>query len=218
MEQLDIFTDLTTDKSDYIDPDFKKMNQFTFVGAGGSHRSDGTLREQHDFYASPPKCAPDLLNKMDEVGDPIMGKIWEPADGVSSLSNEFERNGFEVVRSDLIKRHDNLDFVGNFMNTDQLYAPNIITNPPFDIGKNFAYHGLSLNPDKFALLMKIQFLESKNRKEFIDTYPPKWVFPYTQRVVCARNAEFEKYTSSAMMFAWFVWVKDYQGYPMISLI
>ena len=44
----------------------------------------------------------------------------------------------------------------------------------------------------------------------IITNPPKTVYVYSKRKNCAKNGEFEKYPSSAVCYAWFVWVKgDY---------
>lgn len=35
---------------------------------------------------------------------------------------------------------------------------------------------------------------------------------------CAKNGEFEKYSSSAVAYAWFIWEKGYKGNPIIKWI
>ena len=40
----------------------------------------------------------------------------------------------------------------------------------------------------------------------------------SSRLNCAMNGEFEKYPSSAVAYAWFVWEKGYRGNPVIKWI
>ncbi len=68
---------------------------------------------------------------------------------------------------------------------------------------------------KVAMLLKIQFLEGKSRNELFKTYPPEKVYVFSQRVNCAKNGEFDKYKSSAVCYAWFVWRKGFKGSPTI---
>lgn len=72
--------------------------------------------------------------------------------------------------------------------------------------------------NKVAMLLKIQFLESKKRQELFKKNPPEYVYVFTERTVCARDGQFEKYKSSAVCYCWFVWRKGFYGEPKIRWI
>ena len=61
------------------------------------------------------------------------------------------------------------------------------------------------------MFLRIQFLEGIKRKSFFEKYPPKVVYVSSKRIRCAKNGEFDKYSNGAVMFAWFVWEKGYNG-------
>lgn len=71
---------------------------------------------------------------------------------------------------------------------------------------------------KVAMFLKLQFLEGKARKEMFSKYPPETVYVFSSRVLCAKNGEFEKYPSSAVAYAWFVWKKGFHGFPVIKWV
>lgn len=95
----------------------------------------------------------------------------------------------------------------------------IITNPPYKYAKEFVEHALELVEDghKVAMFLKIQFLETKSRRELFDKAPPRTVYVASGRLCCAMNGDFEKYAkNNAMTYAWFIWEKGYTGAPEIK--
>lgn len=46
---------------------------------------------------------------------------------------------------------------------------------------------------------------------YLKKYPIKKVYVFSKRLNCAKNAEFEKYKSNAIAFAWFIWEVGYTG-------
>lgn len=68
------------------------------------------------------------------------------------------------------------------------------------------------------MFLKLQFLEGKERRKLFDITPPKLVYVASGRLICAQNGEFEKYPSSAVAYAWFVWEKGFKGDPVIRWI
>ena len=68
------------------------------------------------------------------------------------------------------------------------------------------------------MLEKLQFLEGKSRKKFFLENPPKVVYVSSSRLNCAMNGDFDKYESSAIAYAWFVWEKGFKGDPIIKWI
>ncbi len=69
------------------------------------------------------------------------------------------------------------------------------------------------------MLLKIQFLEGKERYKFFRKNPPKFVYVNSSRQNCARNADFKTHIrNSAICYAWFVWQKGFSGEPIIRWI
>lgn len=99
----------------------------------------------------------------------------------------------------------------------------IITNPPYKYAKEFVEKALNTIPigNKVAMLLKLLFLEGKARKELFRKYPPKYIYVFSGRIMCAKNGEFEKMKAgggSAIAYAWFIWEKGYDGKPTLDWI
>ena len=157
-----------------------------FKTLGASNHTDNE-RQGEDFYATDPIAA-ELLCK--EVK---FSKIWEPACGMGHLSEVFKRNGYDVRSSDLIDR--GYGEVQDFLGMDvQEWDGDIITNPPYKYAVDFIYKALQIIPDgkKVAMFLKVQFLEGKERKELFTHFPPRVVLVSSSRILCAKNAEFDK--------------------------
>lgn len=183
----------------------------TFVTLGASNHSKDE-RAENDYYATDPKAVRLLLEK--EKFNPY---IWECACGEGHISEELKKHGYNVFSTDLVDRGygDVKDF---FSFKAQLRdKADIITNPPYKYAQEFVEHAMELVQEgcKVAMLLKIQFLEGKTRNELFKTYPPEKVYVLSQRVNCAKNGEFDKYKSSAVCYAWFVWRKSFKGSPTI---
>lgn len=106
-----------------------------------------------------------------------------------------------------------------------MYGPplpgfDIVTNPPYSKAEAFVRHALEICDDghKVAMFLKLTFLEGKSRKKLFAEYPPKVVYVSSSRLICAKNGDFEAYGSSAVAYAWFVWVKGYTGDTTIKWI
>lgn len=147
--------------------------------------------------------------------------VWECACGEGHLSKVLEANGFEVISTDLIYRGfgdpEPLDFLKN---TLENFEGDIITNPPYKYALEFVEQALnSVQPGrKVAMFLKLQFLEGKSRKQFFIQNPPKTIYVSSSRLMCAMNGEFEKCSSRAVAYAWFVWEKGFKGDPVIKWI
>ena len=85
-------------------------------------------------------------------------------------------------------------------------------------------HALDLVNDgnKVYMFLKLTFLEGKARyKDLFSKYPPKVIYVFSERVMCAKNADFEGMKAgggSAVAYAWFVWQKGWKGKPTIEWI
>ena len=57
-------------------------------------------------------------------------------------------------------------------------------------------------------------MEGKARKNLFLKYPPKVIYVSSSRLLCAKNAEFDKMIEgggSAVAYGWYVWEKGYKG-------
>ena len=85
----------------------------------------------------------------------------------------------------------------------------IITNPPYKYCTEFVLKAIESIQDgnKVAMFLKLTTLESQKRYDDIfKKYKPKTVYVFVKRKKCLKNG-IDAGTSSAVCFAWFVWVK-----------
>ena len=179
----------------------------------GSTTVVGSDREQHDFYATEPKAVELLLDE-----EQFQKDILEPCCGLNHIADVLKSRGYQVRTSDLIDRGVS-DVTKDFFDY-RFWMGDIVTNPPYSQAVEFVEHSLRITNEgaKIAMFLKIQFLEGKKRKEFFKQFPPKYIYVASSRLRCAKNGEFDKYGSSAVCYAWFVWEKGYRGEPSVRWI
>ena len=87
--------------------------------------------------------------------------------------------------------------------------PNIITNPPFKLAKEFILRSLEITDNKVAMFLRLAFLESQSRKkELFDPFPPARVWVFSKRLTLWINGD-KPTSSGTMAFCWMVWDKEY---------
>ena len=187
-----------------------------FVCNGASNHTDEE-REQHDYYATEPKALELLLEK--EQFSPY---VWECACGEGHLSEVLKKHGYKVKSSDLYDRGYETTEMIDFLKTTKEdiksdVSRDIITNPPYKYAKEFVEHALEISMDgtKVAMFLKLTFLESKARRELFEKHPPKVIYVASSRLLCAKNGEFEKDSSKAVAYGWFIWEKGFKGEPVV---
>jgi len=127
-----------------------------------------------------------------------------------------------VYSSDLVNRgygEDFFDFLECKNGADDWHG-DIITNPPYKYALEFVRKSLEVinEESKVAMFLKLTFLEGQKRKKFFKNNPPKVVYVYSSRQMCAKNGEFEKYEGNAVAYAWFVWEKGFKGDTIVKWI
>lgn len=195
------------------DKDWKGNYKSIYTTLGASNHTDEE-REKHDYYATEPKAMELLLAE-----EQFAPYIWEPACGENHLVNVLEEHGYEVLATDLVDRGCGIGGV-DFLQCEEIFDGDIITNPPYRYGVEFCQQALSLihTGNKVAMFLKLQFLEGKARKQFFMDNPPKTIYVSSSRLKCAKNGKFDEIGSSAVAYGWFVWEKGYQGDPHIKWI
>lgn len=132
-----------------------------------------------------------------------------------------EQHRYKVISTDLIYRNFGDPEPLNFL-TETLddFDGDIITNPPYKYALEFIERALESikTGRKAAMFLKLTFLEGQKRKKFFLENPPKTIYVSSSRLNCALNGDFEHNVSSAVCYAWFVWVKGFKGNPVVKWI
>jgi hypothetical protein len=157
-----------------------------------------------DFYPTPRWATFALMDN-----EPFQGEIWECACGDGAMSNVISDAGSKVISSDLYDR--GFGEIGhNFLTTRRRHC-NIITNPPFNSAEGFVVSGLQSAQRKFALLLRLAFLEGANRANTIfHRHPPSRVWVFSERITFYMKGV-QAAGSGTTAYAWYVWNKDHSG-------
>jgi hypothetical protein len=170
-------------------------------------------RKKNDFYETPYSMTKQflLLNLFDR-----RKTIVEPAAGNGAISGELYPYGFgNVVSYDLYK--DEIDFL-----TDKEKYPQMITNPPYSLAKEFILHAKEIITEKFALLLPLSYLHGKERYDVIWTdkvFPLSEIYVFTRYPLLGEPLRDDgKYETGMQVYAWYVWDKKCSHPPIIKWI
>jgi hypothetical protein len=154
-----------------------------------------------DFFPTPAWATYALIDN-----EKFTGETWESACGDGAMSQVLETACKRVTSSDLYDRgygEAGIDFIGA-----QRKADNIITNPPYNCAEAFVRSGTANAKRKFALLLRLAFLEGANRANTIfSEVPPSRVWVFSERITFYPKGAERKGTGTTA-YAWFVWDKD----------
>ncbi len=157
-----------------------------------------------DFFPTPAWATHALIDNEGFEGD-----IWECACGDGVMAQVLATTGNQVRATDLHARgfgESGIDFLAATTQTD-----NIVTNPPYNLAEAFVAQGLKLVRRKFALLLRLAFLEGANRANtiFLER-PPARVWVFSERITFYMKGA-ERAGSGTTAYAWFVWDKSSTG-------
>jgi len=154
-----------------------------------------------DFFPTPGWATHALIDN-----ETFEGAIWESACGNGAMSEVLKNASPNVQSSDLYDRgygEGGIDFLASDWRTD-----NIVTNPPYNAAEGFVRKGLELSRHKFALLLRLAFLEGANRQRTIfSDCPPTRVWVFSERITFYPAGAVQKGTGTTA-YAWFVWDND----------
>ena len=157
-----------------------------------------------DFYPTPSWATYALIDNENFEGD-----IWECACGDGAMSQVLSETGNPVVSSDLYDRgfgESGVDFT-----QCERSATNIITNPPFHSSEQFVARALQMSKNKFALLLRLAFLEgAKRQTNIFNKNAPSKVWVFSERITFYPKGAVRK-GSGTTAYAWFVWDKEHFG-------
>ena len=157
-----------------------------------------------DFFPTPAWATFALIDNEQFSGD-----VWECACGDGAMSRVIEETVRHVFSSDLYQRgygEAGIDFLRAKQTAD-----NIVTNPPYNSAEGFVASGTRLARRKFALLLRLAFLEGANRANTIfSKVPPSRVWVFSERITFYPSGV-EPKGSGTTAYAWFVCDKDAPG-------
>ena len=157
-----------------------------------------------DFFPTPAWATYALIDN-----EAFQGDIWESACGNGAMSEVLSETGQPVISTDLYDRgygDSGVDFL-----RPAGRAKNIVTNPPYNAAEGFVRSGLQAADRKFALLLRLAFLEGAGRQRTIfSEAPPSRVWVFSERITFYPAGAVQK-GSGTTAYAWFVWDKDASG-------
>lgn len=153
-----------------------------------------------EFYPTPSWATHALMDN-----EHFAGEVWESACGNGAMSRVIAQYNRNTISSDLYRRgfgESGVDFLTTSRTSD-----NIITNPPYNSAEGFVSQGISLAGQKFALLLRLAFLEGANRANTIFAkHPPSRVWVFSERITFYPAGAVQQ-GSGTTAYAWFVWDK-----------
>lgn len=183
------------------------------IGAAmaGGKRGSGSPRPRQDadWYPTPKDVTSVLFDRV-----AFEGGIYEPCCGDGSLARVAEEDyGHLVVGTDLHDRGYGIGHGGAYdvLKIDRLLAPNVVTNPPFNIAAQAIEHLWSLGPDKMAMLLKSTFWHADCRQPLFEAMKPSRIIALTWR------PDFLNLDRPTMEVIWCVWDRRHSGAPSYEL-
>jgi hypothetical protein len=153
-----------------------------------------------DFFPTPAWATYALIDN-----EPFEGEIWEPACGDGAMAEVLGLFGNHVTATDLYDRGFGESGV-DFLKSDRI-ADNIVTNPPYNSAEGFVRTGTTHARGKFALLLRLAFLEGANRyNTILSKNPPNRVWVFSERITFYPAGAIHRGTGTTA-YAWFVWDK-----------
>ena len=171
----------------------------------------GLKRAKADFYPTPRETTEALFKR--EI---FRGLVWECASGNGAMARVIE-NYNPCFASDIRTDESIYGQKGiDFLVTDK-EVPNIVTNPPYILAKQFVEWALICATEKVAMLLKLVFLESAGRYYLFRNSPLRTVYVFSKRQKIYAEGKIGK-NSGLIAYAWFVWDKNYSGKPYLDWI
>ncbi len=181
------------------------------LGLNNDHTTKN--RAERDYYSTPPTAVEWLLKY-----ETFNKNIWEPCCGEGSICETLKNKGFTVKSSDIFDYGYEGTIIQDFTTVTEKFNGDIITNPPYNQIIPFVLNAWNLCENKFAMLFKINVLESIQRhKHIFCKIPPSKVYIFTKRISCFRNGVIDN-KGSAVCYCWVVWEKNNIYEPIIRWI
>lgn len=165
-----------------------------------------------DYFPTPPwatrALCEQILGSHAALSDLV---AWEPACGELHMARPLGEYFGAVYASDVhdYGGHALRDFL--FPGPPPFAADWIISNPPFNLGLDFALKAIELARIGVAFLVRSAFCEGGERfRELFKPHPPAVVAQFVERVPMHKG-KLTATGSTATSYCWIVWRRDHAG-------
>lgn len=190
-----------------------------------SSTNRSNARQEHiaDYYRTPIADIEKFMSELDKVVTIDMDKCTldpcaggdenNPMSYPTALYNYY-RVPMENIKTIDIREDSLAEKKADYLNTELDYKPYVvITNPPFNKALEFIRKALEdVEEDGYVImLLRLNFLETKARKDFFDSYMPEYIFVHHKRMSFIEGGG-----TDSVAYAHYVWRKGY--YPEFAKI
>jgi hypothetical protein len=183
-------------------------------------------RAQDDWYVELPWHV-EILLKAEAAHGGLPGLCWDPACGGGNIPRTLRAHGIACEGSDLRDRGfgtAGVDFLAPEAPLPFGPVDNIVSNPPFDVMKAWAFRALWLARRKVALLGRLNFLEAIDRDDLLGAGPGDHPAPLARVWVSRRRVNMPpggtgvRPTGGRHAYAWFVFAHGHVGPATIGRV
>jgi len=171
-------------------------------------------RKKSDFYETPYSLTEQFLQVFPWLN---VKTVLEPAAGDGAITKVVERFALGSVEAYDPMTHEGYDFLSHSF--DKKYDL-VITNPPFSLAEQFIKKAKAVSKRYVAFLLPLSYLHGKGRYDRVYTdltFPLREVLVFTRYPMLGEPLrEDGKYHTGMMVYAWYLWDKEYEGKPTIS--
>lgn len=148
----------------------------------------GAIRNENDFYATPPDAVEAIFARISCDAEAI---AFEPCRGSGSITNKFTCN--TVYYCEL---SEGIDFLAD---RPLPLVDLTVTNPPFSLAQEFITKSLQHTRGIVAYLLRLNFLGSQKRKDWWQSRRPSHLY------ILSKRPSFTGGATDATEYAWFIW-------------
>lgn len=170
-----------------------------------SQRDSGYERKERDLYETPEWVTDCVVDYID-----ANYHIWEPACGSGKMVRALQKR-MKVTATDIETGDDFL----TYFNLPSYEITAIVTNPPYELAREFIEHALKLMEPKgtVAMLLRTDFDHAKSRQHLFGQCRHFWA-----KIVLTKRIKWFEDSKGQPSFnhAWFVWQLGNRKTPTLA--
>lgn len=177
-----------------------------------TNRSKKRLDHKYDYYRTPISAIDPVLDLMSDYIDFKNSSILDPCaggdkDNVTMPYHLAIKNKFNIDIDTMdIRQDSSANIRADFLSYNfDVYYDLIISNPPFNCIQEFINKSFSVlnNSGYLALLLRLNFFESKKRYEFFQDNMPIYTYVLSKRVSFTKDNK-----TDSIPYCYMVWKKN----------
>ena len=180
-------------------------------GKAYANRKPESERPSNDFYPTP-SCMVKALVESGLFNEFADAGVYDPCCGKRAIGNVLREYGFKnIVEKDIVYGDDCL--AGR---ADSAYDF-IIMNPPFKLFDKFVEKAKRV-ADRVYCIGKMNFFGAHNRNANGLWNNLEWTLPFDRQIAFDKPEVDGKVECGMMVTGWFIWNKNYEGFPKIKVL